>query len=86
MDTVLIATCPNLVQAVSYKNFIYVFGGEFTSPKQTKFYHYKDLWRLNLDTNQWEEISVRRRPQPLRPLCPVGWPVGVLVALVPYGR
>lgn len=28
-------------QAVVYKNFMYVFGGEITSPNQERFHHYK---------------------------------------------
>ena len=33
-------------QAVAHKGYVYVFGGEFTSPNQEKFHHYRDLWRL----------------------------------------
>ena len=30
-----------------YRNALYVFGGEFTSPNQNKFKHFRDMWRLN---------------------------------------
>lgn len=36
---------------------MYIFGGEFASPSQNQFYHYKDLWRLNLDTWAWENLK-----------------------------
>jgi len=49
-------------QAVVYKSFLFVFGGEFTSPNQAKFYHYRDLWRLDLTTNEWESLPVRGGP------------------------
>lgn len=51
-------------QAVVYKNYMYIFGGEFTSVSQSQFYHYKDVWRLNLDTNQWEQIQTKSGPSP----------------------
>ena len=30
-----------------YRNCLYVLGGEYTSPNQNKFKHFKDCWRLN---------------------------------------
>ena len=33
---------------------LYVFGGEFISPSQEQFKHYKDLWVLKLKTEKWE--------------------------------
>ena len=36
---------------------MYIFGGEFTSPSQNQFYHYKDLWRLNLQDYKWEQLK-----------------------------
>ncbi|KAI3933446.1 hypothetical protein MKX01_022025 [Papaver californicum] len=41
-------------QAVAWKDHLYIFGGEFTSPNQERFHHYKDFWTLDLKTNQWE--------------------------------
>eukprot|EP01113_Clastostelium_recurvatum_P039544 TRINITY_DN6047_c0_g1_i8.p1 TRINITY_DN6047_c0_g1~~TRINITY_DN6047_c0_g1_i8.p1 ORF type:complete len:558 (-),score=180.17 TRINITY_DN6047_c0_g1_i8:229-1902(-) len=49
-------------QVVCAKNCMYVIGGEFTSPSQNQFYHYKDIWKFNLATNQWEEIKPRGGP------------------------
>ncbi|CAM6037868.1 unnamed protein product [Sphagnum compactum] len=51
-------------QAVAWKNFLFVFGGEFTSPNQEKFHHYKDLWRLDLNTNVWEQLNLKDAPSP----------------------
>ena len=50
--------------AGAYKSHVFVFGGEFTSPNQERFHHYKDLWRLDLETNKWEQIQVRGAPSP----------------------
>ena len=45
---------------------LWVFGGEFSSPNGNQFYHYKDLWLLNLKSLsskepgcQWEQISAK---------------------------
>ncbi|XP_057437616.1 uncharacterized protein LOC130729794 [Lotus japonicus] len=51
-------------QAVAWKNYIYIFGGEFTSPNQERFHHYKDFWMLDLKTNQWEQINLKGCPSP----------------------
>uniref|UniRef100_A0A9I9DYK0 DUF4110 domain-containing protein n=1 Tax=Cucumis melo TaxID=3656 RepID=A0A9I9DYK0_CUCME len=32
-------------QAVAWKNYLYIFGGEFTSPNQERFHHYKVLYK-----------------------------------------
>jgi len=47
-----------------WKGFVYVFGGEFTSPNQERFHHFKCLWRLDLSTNRWEELKLRGAPSP----------------------
>lgn len=44
-------------QAVCYRDRVYIFGGEYATLDQ--FYHYRDLWYLDLKTNIWHEI----RPQ-----------------------
>ncbi|XP_039133659.1 kelch domain-containing protein 4 [Dioscorea cayenensis subsp. rotundata] len=49
-------------QAVAWKNYIYIFGGEFTSPNQERFHHYKDFWMLDLRTNQWEQLLQKGCP------------------------
>ncbi|XP_038879867.1 kelch domain-containing protein 4 [Benincasa hispida] len=51
-------------QAVAWKNYLYIFGGEFTSPNQERFHHYKDFWVLDLKTNQWEQINLKGCPSP----------------------
>ncbi len=46
------ACCASIcVQAIVYKDFMYIFGGEFATSKQ--FYHHRDTWKLNLSTNRW---------------------------------
>ncbi|XVE54538.1 hypothetical protein DITRI_Ditri03aG0089800 [Diplodiscus trichospermus] len=51
-------------QAVVWKNYLYIFGGEFTSPNQERFHHYKDFWMLDLKTNQWEQLNRKGCPSP----------------------
>ncbi|KAG4171100.1 hypothetical protein ERO13_A12G188000v2 [Gossypium hirsutum] len=51
-------------QAVAWKNCLYIFGGEFTSPNQERFHHYKDFWMLDLKTNQWEQLNLKGCPSP----------------------
>ncbi|OAA64811.1 Kelch-type beta propeller [Cordyceps fumosorosea ARSEF 2679] len=38
---------------------VYLFGGEFSSPKQGTFHHYADFWRLEPATREWTKIEVR---------------------------
>ena len=40
-------------------NHIYLFGGEFSSPKQGTFHHYSDFWRLEPATREWTKIEVK---------------------------
>ena len=49
-------------QAVAHGGYLYVFGGEFTSPNQEKFHHYRDLWRLDLEEHAWENITPKVGP------------------------
>ncbi|KAK9119951.1 hypothetical protein Scep_018044 [Stephania cephalantha] len=51
-------------QAVAWKNNLYIYGGEFTSPNQERFHHYKDFWMLDLKTNQWEQLNLKGCPSP----------------------
>ncbi|KZV24855.1 kelch domain-containing protein 4-like [Dorcoceras hygrometricum] len=51
-------------QTVAWKNYLYVYGGEFTSPNQERFHHYKDFWVLDLKTNQWEQLNYKGCPSP----------------------
>ncbi|EAT76862.1 hypothetical protein HBH56_219510 [Parastagonospora nodorum] len=36
---------------------IYLFGGEFSSPKQGTFYHYNDFWKLDPTEREWTRIE-----------------------------
>ncbi|GFR85583.1 kelch domain-containing protein 4-like [Elysia marginata] len=36
---------------------MWVFGGEFSSHSQNQFYHYKDLWLLQLRDKKWEQVK-----------------------------
>lgn len=40
-------------------NYVYLFGGEFSSPKQGTFHHYSDFWRLEPATREWTRIEVK---------------------------
>ncbi|KAJ3411837.1 hypothetical protein HDV05_001679 [Chytridiales sp. JEL 0842] len=42
----------------------FLFGGEFVSPNQTTFFHYKDFWCLDLKTYAWEKLEVGKKPSP----------------------
>ncbi|CAI5757132.1 unnamed protein product [Candida verbasci] len=43
---------------------ILLFGGEFSSPKQSTFYHYGDTWILDCDTKEWEKVHAKKSPSP----------------------
>ena len=36
---------------------LWIFGGEYASPSQSQFYHYKDLWCFSLKQKKWEKIK-----------------------------
>ncbi|KAF2011597.1 kelch domain-containing protein 4 [Aaosphaeria arxii CBS 175.79] len=38
---------------------IYLFGGEFSSPKQGTFYHYNDFWRLDPTSREWTRVETK---------------------------
>ncbi|KAM3960123.1 kelch domain-containing protein 4 [Aphomia sociella] len=44
------------------KGELWVFGGEFTSPSETQFYHYKDLWCFSLAEKKWEKVVAPHGP------------------------
>ena len=46
-------------QSFAHKGYFYTFGGEYTSPNQKNFNHYRDLWRLDLATWEWEKLSMK---------------------------
>ncbi|KAK9823375.1 hypothetical protein WJX72_002326 [[Myrmecia] bisecta] len=54
----------NAHQAVVHKKYLYVCMGELTSLNQEKFKHYRDLWRLNLEEYEWEQLPARGGPSP----------------------
>lgn len=41
---------------------ILMFGGEFSSPKQTTFYHYGDTWILDAQTKEWTKVETKKGP------------------------
>jgi len=41
---------------------VYLFGGEFSSPKQGTFYHYNDFWRLEPNTREWSKLESKGGP------------------------
>lgn len=45
---------------------IYLFGGEFSSPKQGTFYHYNDFWQLDPSSREWTRIEAKGKGPPAR--------------------
>ncbi len=41
---------------------LFLFGGEFSSPSQHKFHHYRDFWMLDLVTWSWEQVQAKNSP------------------------
>lgn len=41
---------------------IWIFGGEFASPTQSQFYHYKDLWCYHIQEKRWEKVDAPGAP------------------------
>jgi hypothetical protein len=35
---------------------MWVFGGEYASPSESQFYHYRDLWLFHFGTKRWEKV------------------------------
>lgn len=42
-------------QAVVFNECLYIHGGEYSTENQ--FYHFRDLWRLNLKNYTWQEVK-----------------------------
>lgn len=42
---------------------VYLFGGEFSSPKQGTFYHYNDFWHLDTETREWSRLEAKGKGQ-----------------------
>jgi len=47
-------------------NSVYLFGGEFSSPKQGTFYHYNDFWRLEPSSREWTRLEPKGKTPPAR--------------------
>lgn len=45
---------------------IYLFGGEFSSPKQGTFHHYNDFWHLEPVSREWTRIEMKKQGPPAR--------------------
>jgi Galactose oxidase, central domain len=45
---------------------VYLFGGEFSSPKQGTFYHYNDFWHLDPGAREWARIETKGKGPPAR--------------------
>ncbi len=43
---------------------LFLFGGEFASPSQLQFYHFKDLWVYHIKSKNWEKINAPNPPSP----------------------
>lgn len=41
---------------------VYLFGGEFSSPKQGTFHHYNDFWRLDPGSREWTRVEGKGGP------------------------
>jgi N-acetylneuraminic acid mutarotase len=46
----------------TFKNFMYLFGGEFSNASLSQYRHYRDLWRLDMTDMSWEKLDVRGGP------------------------
>ncbi|KAI5778537.1 hypothetical protein EDC01DRAFT_673549 [Geopyxis carbonaria] len=45
---------------------LWVFGGEFSSPKQNTFYHYNDFWAFSVRTREWARVETKGKSPPAR--------------------
>ncbi|XP_046682403.1 kelch domain-containing protein 4 [Homalodisca vitripennis] len=50
------------VALAANKGQLWVFGGEYASPTQSQFYHYRDLWVFHFATNLWEKVNAAGAP------------------------
>lgn len=41
---------------------VYLFAGEYASPSQLQFLHFRDLWRYSLTSKKWEKLSAPNGP------------------------
>lgn len=47
-------------------NSVFLFGGEFSSPKQGTFYHYNDFWLLDPSSREWSKVESSGKTPPAR--------------------
>nr|KAJ3420796.1 hypothetical protein HK105_005252 [Polyrhizophydium stewartii] len=52
--------------AITPAGRLFLWGGEFVSPNQTGFFHYKDFWTCDLAAKEftWEQLDIKGRPPP----------------------
>jgi len=43
---------------------MWIFGGEFSSPNNSQFHHFKDLFVLNLKKQEWKQVKSANGPSP----------------------
>ncbi|KAI8926755.1 hypothetical protein BC831DRAFT_455314 [Entophlyctis helioformis] len=44
---------------------LFLWGGEFVSPNETNFFHWKEgMWTMDLKANAWERLDMRNAPPP----------------------
>lgn len=53
-------------QGILYKHFLIIYGGEFVSQTQSQYLHFKDVWRFNVRTSEWEELKTLKGGPPSR--------------------
>jgi len=41
---------------------LWIFGGEYTSPSESQFYHHKDLWCYHFSSKRWEKVIATGSP------------------------
>lgn len=39
-------------------------GGEYASPKQTTFHHFRDFWEFDVTSHSWERLETKVKPSP----------------------
>lgn len=48
--------------AAVHKQWMYIYGGEFSNPSLSQYRHYRDVWHLDLTDMSWERIDIRGGP------------------------
>lgn len=51
-----------MVATSANKGQLWIFGGEFASPTQSQFYHYRDLWLYHINGKKWDKIVAPNGP------------------------